>query len=87
MACGSSWLRTSHKANCSRSFCCQHEILAPEFAQELREEGHIYMRRYRPTYVIKGYPIDYYPAKTRQAAAIQVRTARLRHVCPRERAS
>eukprot|EP01083_Nonionella_stella_P078405 214588_1 len=50
-----------------------HSILAPEFADELRNEGHIYMRRFIPTsYLMKAYPIDCYPAKCQQAAAIML---------------
>ena len=30
-----------------------HAELAPEFAQELREYGHIYMYRFRPTLEMK----------------------------------
>ena len=44
--------------------------LAPEFAQELKEYGRIYMYRYRPSYQLYARPIDEYPAKSRQAAAI-----------------
>ncbi|XP_064422410.1 urocanate hydratase [Latimeria chalumnae] len=47
-----------------------HEVLAPEFAQELRLYGHIYMYRFCPQLEIRAYPIDEYPCKTRQAAAI-----------------
>jgi len=47
-----------------------HEALAPEFAQELRTYGRIYMYRYRPSYKIYARPIDEYPAKSKQAAAI-----------------
>ncbi|KAL9960400.1 hypothetical protein ACROYT_G033851 [Oculina patagonica] len=47
-----------------------HHTLAPEFAQELREYGHIYMYRFRPDIDMRAYPIDEYPARTRQAAAI-----------------
>lgn len=50
-----------------------HEVLAAEFADELKNEGHIYMRRFRPTeYEMKAYPVDYYPAKSRQAACIML---------------
>jgi urocanate hydratase len=50
-----------------------HERLAPEFARELQEDGRIYMRRYRPAeYVMKARPIDEYPARCRQAAAIML---------------
>ncbi|EDO46925.1 predicted protein [Nematostella vectensis] len=47
-----------------------HEVLAPEFAQELRDYGHIYMYRFRPDLDMRAYPIDEYPAQTHQAAAI-----------------
>uniref|UniRef100_A0A4W5LMZ7 Uncharacterized protein n=1 Tax=Hucho hucho TaxID=62062 RepID=A0A4W5LMZ7_9TELE len=50
-----------------------HATLAPEFAQELKDEGHIYMYRFRPTeYEMKGYPVDWYPAKTTSAKAIMM---------------
>ena len=47
-----------------------HGVLAPEFARELKEYGRIYMYRYRPSCPIYARPIDEYPAKSRQAAAI-----------------
>ena len=47
-----------------------HKQLAPEFAEELKTYGRIYMYRYRPSYKIYARPIDEYPAKSRQAAAI-----------------
>ena len=47
-----------------------HAQLAPEFAQELKEYGRIYMYRYRPSYKIYARPIDEYPARSKQAAAI-----------------
>ena len=47
-----------------------HAELAPEFAKELKDFGRIYMYRYRPSYKIYARPIDEYPAKSRQAAAI-----------------
>ena len=47
-----------------------HEVLAKEFAQELKEYGRIYMYRFRPDYEMYARPIDEYPAKSRQAAAI-----------------
>ncbi len=47
-----------------------HSQLAPEFAQELKDYGRIYMYRYRPGYKIYARPIDEYPARSRQAAAI-----------------
>ncbi|MBP3537716.1 MAG: urocanate hydratase [Muribaculaceae bacterium] len=50
----------------------QHAALAPEFADELRRYGRIYMYRYRPDYPMYARPIDAYPAKSRQAAAIML---------------
>lgn len=47
-----------------------HKVLAKEFAQELKEYGRIYMYRFRPDYEMFARPIDEYPAKSRQAAAI-----------------
>ena len=47
-----------------------HAQLAPEFAQELKTYGRIYMYRYRPSYKIYARPLDEYPARSRQAAAI-----------------
>ncbi len=47
-----------------------HAVLAPEFAEELRKYGRIYMYRFRPSYEMYARPIDEYPAKSRQAAAI-----------------
>ena len=47
-----------------------HAQLAPEFAEELKRYGRIYMYRYRPSYEMHARPIDEYPAKSRQAAAI-----------------
>ena len=47
-----------------------HPALATEFAAELRDYGRIYMYRYRPSNDILARPIDQYPAKSRQAAAI-----------------
>ena len=50
----------------------QHAELAPEFAEELRRYGRIYMYRLRPDYDMKARPIDAYPAKSRKAAAIMM---------------
>lgn len=47
-----------------------HKVLAKEFAQELKDYGRIYMYRFRPDYEMFARPIDEYPAKSRQAAAI-----------------
>ena len=49
-----------------------HAALAPEFAEELRKYGRIYMYRYRPQYEMKARPIDEYPHRSRQAAAIML---------------
>nr|XP_058956426.1 urocanate hydratase-like [Pocillopora verrucosa] len=49
-----------------------HCVLAPEFAAELRQYGHIYMYRFRPDIQMRAYPIDEYPARSRQAAAIML---------------
>jgi len=47
-----------------------HKVLAAEFAEELEKYGRIYMYRFRPEYEIYARPIEEYPAKCRQAAAI-----------------
>lgn len=47
-----------------------HTELAPEFAQELKDYGRIYMYRFRPSYDMYARPIDEYPCRSRQAAAI-----------------
>ena len=49
-----------------------HALLAGEFAEELRRYGRIYMYRLRPDYDMHARPIDEYPAKCRQAAAIML---------------
>ncbi|MHA1154391.1 MAG: urocanate hydratase [Alphaproteobacteria bacterium] len=49
-----------------------HAELAPEFAAELARYGRIYMLRYRPTYAMRARPLDDYPARCRQAAAIML---------------
>ncbi len=50
-----------------------HKELALEFADELETYGRIWMMRYRPTeYEMKAYPIDAYPTKSKQAAAIML---------------
>ena len=49
-----------------------HEVLAEEFARELEEYGRIYMYRFRPDYEMHARPIDEYPHKTKQAAAIML---------------
>lgn len=49
-----------------------HAVLAPEFAEELKTYGRIYMYRFRPDYDMYARPIDFYPHKSRQAAAIML---------------
>ena len=49
-----------------------HAVLAREFAEELRRYGRIYMYRLRPDYEMYARPIDEYPARCRQAAAIML---------------
>ena len=49
-----------------------HAVLAPEFAEELRTYGRIYMYRYRPRYEMKARPIGDYPHRSEQAAAIML---------------
>ncbi|NOQ27777.1 MAG: urocanate hydratase [Bacteroidales bacterium] len=49
-----------------------HEVLAKEFAQELKDYGRIYMHRFRPDYKIYARSIDDFPAKSRQAQAIML---------------
>jgi urocanate hydratase len=49
-----------------------HAELAPEFVEELRAYGRIYMYRLRPEYEMYARPVEVYPAKSRQAAAIMM---------------
>jgi len=49
-----------------------HEILAKEFSEELNKYGRIYMYRFRPDYEMFARPIEDYPCKTKQAAAIML---------------
>lgn len=49
-----------------------HDVLAPEFAAELEEYGRIYMYRFRPDHDIYARPIDEYPHRSEQAAAIML---------------
>ena len=49
-----------------------HAVLIREFAEELRKYGRIYMYRLRPDYEMYARPIDEYPARCRQAAAIMM---------------
>lgn len=49
-----------------------HEILAEEFYNELLKYGRIYMYRFMPDYKMHARPIEDYPAKCQQAAAIML---------------
>lgn len=49
-----------------------HKILAPEFAEELKKYGRIYMYRFRPDYDMHARNINDYPYKSKQAASIMV---------------
>ncbi len=49
-----------------------HATLIPEFKNELETYGRIYMYRLRPDYKMYARPIDEYPAKSKQAAAIML---------------
>lgn len=49
-----------------------HAQLAPEFIDELSRYGRIYMYRYRPSYDTYARPIDEYPHRSEQAAAIML---------------
>ena len=48
----------------------QHDVLAPEFAEELRRFGRIYMYRFRPEGEMYARPVGEYPARSLQAAGI-----------------
>ncbi len=49
-----------------------HKVLAKEFADELKNYGHIYMYRFRPDYPMYARNIEEYPHKSKQAAAIML---------------
>lgn len=49
-----------------------HETLAVEFAEELKTYGRIYMYRFKPDYDMHVRPIDEYPCRTKEAAAIML---------------
>ena len=49
-----------------------HAVLAAEFIDELNKYGRIYMYRFRPDYKIYARPIEDYPHKSKQAAAIML---------------
>ncbi|MFM2285540.1 MAG: hypothetical protein RLZZ543_1037 [Bacteroidota bacterium] len=49
-----------------------HSVLAPEFMQELKQYGRIYMYRFMPHYRMYARPVSHYPARCKQAAAIML---------------
>ena len=49
-----------------------HATLAPEFAEELKAYGRIYMHRFRPDYQMRARSISAYPGKCEQAKAIML---------------
>jgi urocanate hydratase len=49
-----------------------HDTLIGEFKAELETYGRIYMYRFRPDYKMYARPIEEYPARSRQAAAIML---------------
>lgn len=49
-----------------------HAVLAEEFYNELLKYGRIYMYRFMPDYKMHARPIEDYPAKCQQAAAIML---------------
>jgi len=49
-----------------------HSTLAPEFLNELKQYGRIYMYRFMPEYKMYSRHIDEYPANSKQAASIML---------------
>jgi urocanate hydratase len=49
-----------------------HEVLAPEFVEELERYGRVYMYRFMPNYAMHARPIDAYPAQSKQAASVML---------------
>ena len=49
-----------------------HKLLLPEFAEELKTYGRIYMYRFRPSYEMYARPISEYPGKCEQAKSIML---------------
>ena len=49
-----------------------HNVLAPEFYNELLRFGRIYMHRFRPDYEMYARPVEEYPCQSLQAAAIML---------------
>ena len=59
--------------NALRYFAPEHHaLLAPEFLEELRQYGRIYMHRLRPEYEMKARPLEDYPHRSVQAASIMM---------------
>jgi urocanate hydratase len=59
--------------NALRYFAPEHHaLLSGEFADELKRFGRIYMYRFRPDYAMFARPINHYPARSTQAAAIML---------------
>ena len=57
-----------------------HQELIPEFKSELEEYGRIYMYRFKPNYEMYARPIDDYPHKSKEAAAIMLMTVSYTHL-------
>ena len=49
-----------------------HQELAPEFLEELKRYGRIYMYRFKPDYPMFARPVSEYPARSSAAAAIML---------------
>jgi urocanate hydratase len=49
-----------------------HALLLPEFAEELKKYGRIYMHRFRPMYEMYARPISDYPGRCEQAKSIML---------------
>ena len=49
-----------------------HALLLPEFAEELKKYGRIYMHRFRPMYYMYARPISDYPGRCEQAKSIML---------------
>src|SRR5665811_1793323 len=61
------------RQNALRYFKPEHHAqLAPEFLEELRQYGRIYMYRFRPDYEMKARPLNDYPHRSVQAASIMM---------------
>lgn len=49
-----------------------HEVLLPEFREELETYGRIYMYRFRPDYTMHARAVDEYPGNSLQASSIML---------------